>query len=207
MKTSTMFLALVSLAAAELVVRQDAANSTVTAAPGTPTADTSPITVCLSACDPTDVNCRAQCVGGAHPNSAQVSQTNDCINSCSPGSGSAADTDRYNSCVRVCINTHYLSGQSVGIITPGSVASTGTPVVDATSTGAASSASQSTNGVLSSAVSEATRSATRTTGSTGSTGTPSGSATPTSTASNAASGPTLVSAGGLAGLVLAFFAL
>lgn len=155
MKTSTILFTLLSIAsAAELVVRQDTANSTITSAPATATLDNSPQALCLSACDPTDVNCRAQCVGGAHPNSAQVNQTNECIVACPAGDGSAAQTDQYNSCVRGCINSYYLSGQSVGIITPGSVTATGTPSVSASTTG--SSVSQSTGSPQSSGGTQST---------------------------------------------------
>ncbi|MAD87322.1 MAG: hypothetical protein CL912_30560 [Deltaproteobacteria bacterium] len=58
MKTSTILLALLSIASAELVVRQDA-NTTTTPAATITSVDTSPQATCLAACNPADVNCRA----------------------------------------------------------------------------------------------------------------------------------------------------
>ncbi|PVH79144.1 hypothetical protein DL98DRAFT_560841 [Cadophora sp. DSE1049] len=191
MKTSTILFALMSIVSAELVVRQDA-NSTTTPAATITSVDTSPQATCLAACNPTDVNCRAGCVGGAHPNSAQVNQTYECISGCPAGDGSKSQTDQYNTCVANCITSHYL-GSTVGPVPVG----TGTTSVNAQTTGSGSGASQSTGGA-----------GAQTTGSqtTGSEGTASGTAAPTTT-SNAANGHMLVSAGGIAGLFLAFFAL
>ncbi|KAG4413215.1 hypothetical protein IFR04_013640 [Cadophora malorum] len=185
MKTSTILLALLSIASAELVVRQDA-NTTTTPAATITSVDTSPQATCLAACNPADVNCRAACVGGAHPNSVQVNQTYTCISACPVGDGSKSQTDQYNTCVANCITSYYLAS-TVGPVSVG----TGTTSVSAQTTGSGSN-SQSIGGSGSQT--------------TGSDGTAAGTAAPTST-TNAASGPILVSAGGIAGLFLAFFAL
>ncbi|KAK0128452.1 hypothetical protein ONS95_000424 [Cadophora gregata] len=197
MKTSTILLALMSIASAELVVRQDA-NSTTTPAATITSVDTSPQATCLAACNPTDVNCRAGCVGGAHPNSAQVNQTYECITSCPKGDGSKSQTDQYNTCVANCITSHYL-GSTVGPVPVG----TGSASVSAQTTGTGASGSQTTGGAGAQSTSGAQPTGSQTSGSDASA---SGSAAPTTT-SNSANGPILVSAGGLAGLFLAFFAL
>ncbi|KAH7419424.1 hypothetical protein BKA64DRAFT_737610 [Cadophora sp. MPI-SDFR-AT-0126] len=192
MKTFTILFALMSIVtASELVDRQDANTTTVPAATIT-TVDSSPQATCLAACNVSDVNCRAGCVGGAHPNSAQVNQTYDCIAACPLGDGSKSSTDQYNTCVARCITSHYL-GSTVAPVPVG----TGTASVNAQATGSGSSDSQETGGAGAQNTGTQTR---------GSGASATGTAASTST-SNAANGPVLVSAGGIAGLFLAFFAL
>jgi hypothetical protein len=61
-----------------------------------------------------DVNCEAQCIGSAHPNSVQVSETNDCAAKCPQGNGTYSESSNYASCLQACISSYYPTSQTAG---------------------------------------------------------------------------------------------
>lgn len=77
MKYSTVILALV---ASVFAVPQ---GSTITSAPvSVASANLTPQQSCLVTCQAGDVDCQAACIGSAHPNTAQVVDTNKCAAKC-----------------------------------------------------------------------------------------------------------------------------
>ena len=119
MKVTALLLAIMALASAELIPRD---NSTTVASspPATTTWALTPAQICLQGCAAGDVNCQAACVGSAHPNSVQISETNDCIGKCPKGNGTYAESSNYASCLQACISSYYPTSQTVGIVGGGS---------------------------------------------------------------------------------------
>jgi hypothetical protein len=110
MKVAAILLSgLIAVASANVFPRQDS-NSVAT----TTSASLSPQATCLAACPSGDVNCQAACVGTAHPNSAQVNQTNECVAQCPQGDGSTADSEKFAACVQSCISSYFPTSQTVG---------------------------------------------------------------------------------------------
>jgi len=183
MKSTLLFLPLLALASAHLFPRSDTTSTISSSTPPTTTLLTlSPTATCLAACAPGDVTCKAACVGAAHPNSSQVSETNDCAAKCPQGDGSVSASDAYAKCLQACISSYYPTSQTVG------------PVG-----GGGASGSITGNGAA----------ATGPSGSRSSSATPTGSAAATSASKAAAANsvPLVGSAGGLVGLFMAIFAL
>ena len=114
MKTATLLLAFVAIATASLVPR-DNSTSVASSPPVTTTYALSPTQICLQGCTPGDVNCEAACVGSAHPNSLQVSETNECAAQCPQGNGTLSESDGYASCLQACISSYYPTSQTVGV--------------------------------------------------------------------------------------------
>ncbi|KAH6671381.1 hypothetical protein B0J14DRAFT_702380 [Halenospora varia] len=193
MKASTILLGFVAVASANLVQRQG--SSTASVAPTTTSVSLSPTATCLAACPAGDVNCQAACVGTAHPNSAQASQTNDCAAKCVQGNGTTAESLAYAQCIQSCISSYFPTSQTVGAAVGGSTVASGS----ATGTAAAGTGSKTA-----SSGSTATGSA-----ATVATGSSTGTAAPSSTSKAAAANNVarVVSIGGFAGLLMAIFAL
>jgi hypothetical protein len=134
MKAATVLLAFVAVASANLIPRAD---SSVSSPATTTSASLSPTATCLAACSPGDVTCEAACVGAAHPNSSQASETNDCAAQCPKGDGSTAASDAYAQCLAACIASNFPTTQTVGPVgVTGTVTSN---AASATGTGAAAS--------------------------------------------------------------------
>jgi hypothetical protein len=112
MKSAVVLLALAALASASLAPRADS-SSTISSAPTTTILSLSPTATCLAACKPGDVNCEAACVGAAHPNSSQASETNDCAAKCVQGDGSLSASDAYAQCLQACISSYFPTSQTV----------------------------------------------------------------------------------------------
>ncbi|CZR67451.1 uncharacterized protein PAC_17350 [Phialocephala subalpina] len=182
MKTSTILLALAASVSAN--VFHPRADTTSSLSPTTTTYSISPTASCLAACKAGDVTCQAACIGSAHPNSLQVNQTDDCVSKCDKGDGSTSANNAYASCLNGCISSYYPTSQTVSV-----GGSSATSVEAGTTTGTG----------------KATGTGTATTG-TSATGTGSAAAS-SSTGAAANNGPFIASAGSLAGLFLAFFAL
>jgi hypothetical protein len=105
--------------AARIVLAQD---TTSTAAASTVTL--SPTQQCLANCAPSDVTCKAICVGVPHPGATQENLLTTCVGNCDQGDGSAEASAAYASCRNACISSY--------IITSGTAAPSGdisTPVV------------------------------------------------------------------------------
>jgi len=186
MKTSAIILALATFVLGDVVLERD--TTPTTTAPAT-TESLSPELTCLAACSPGDVTCEAACVGAAHPNSAQVNQTDVCVANCPQGDGSQSESDIYAQCVAGCISSYYPTTQTVGPVSVGG--QTTTAAAGATTSGAQTQTSATT------------------TGSGSSTGSASGAAATTTSSKNAGvnNAPYIASVGGFVGLFLAFFAL
>ncbi|CAL3966440.1 unnamed protein product [Diplocarpon coronariae] len=220
MKTTTFLVALAStsVVSASVAARdhgEHAADTTVPTPPTLTSIQLGPTESCLALCSADDVNCRASCVGGASANTDQVNQTYDCISACPQGDGSKAASDAYAVCKDACITSYYLVSQTPGV-TP-TPAPTSVSSVSTTATGSVSSSASDATKATASSTSSATSasgtgsrtaatSATSTRTSSAS-GTESAAATSSSPSSDAANGPSFVSAGSLAAIVLAFFAL
>ncbi|KAN0099108.1 hypothetical protein V8E51_012883 [Hyaloscypha variabilis] len=106
-------------------------------------------------CAAGDVNCEAQCIGSAHPNSVQVSETNECAAKCPQGNGTYSESWNYASCLQACISSYYPTSQTAGAVGGSDTAAatngagvigtmTGTAAEVATGTGPKSSASTPT---------------------------------------------------------------
>jgi hypothetical protein len=106
----------------------------VAAAQTTTSAALSPEQTCLAACSPSDVNCRAICVGVPHPGDAQISATTDCVAACDQGDGSTAASEAYAKCLNGCISSYIITS---GTAAPGGEYTT----AGISATGAAASAS------------------------------------------------------------------
>ncbi|KAF2662978.1 hypothetical protein K491DRAFT_672800 [Lophiostoma macrostomum CBS 122681] len=180
---------IVSLAIGAFALPQDA--STITSAPASAaSAGLTPQQSCAVACDPADVNCKASCLGIAHPNSSQAVETTECAEKCDQGDGSPEATEKYSECVQGCIASYFPSSQTVQV------------------GAAASSAAASLTGSAASAASSGASHAASGTGSqaTG-TGTPSGSAAAASGTGAANLNSVQMAGAGVVGLVMAIFAL
>ncbi|KAK2629354.1 hypothetical protein QTJ16_000174 [Diplocarpon rosae] len=221
MKSITFLAALTSttvVSASVFARHHDGEHAAAVTVPTPPTAtipDLGPTASCLASCAVDDVNCRAACVGGASANTEQVNNTYNCITACPQGDGSKAASDAYAVCKEGCINSYYLVSQTPGA-TP-VAAPTSTPSVSAVPTasvsGTAPAESKPTASVsgYSASVSGVRSSTPTISGTTTTRSTPTGTQTPAAStsqpSSDAANGPKLFSAGGLAAVVLAFFAL
>ncbi|KAF2203741.1 hypothetical protein GQ43DRAFT_438547 [Delitschia confertaspora ATCC 74209] len=165
--------------------------SSVTAAPSAVSVAMSPQQTCLARCDITDVNCKAQCIGGAHPNESQADETTQCARQCDQGSGTTEETDKYAACQQACIASHFPTSQTLGPAqasnAPGKATVTGSAVSGASQTGTFTATGSSSQG----------------------SGTSSASASGTEAAKTGAANSNSVQMGaaGLAGLALAIFAL
>jgi len=142
MKSAVVLLALAALASASLVARVDS-SSTISSTPTTTILSLSPTATCLAACKPGDVNCEAACVGAAHPNSSQASETNDCAAKCPQGNGTLSESNAYAQCLQACISSYYPTSQTVaaaggasGSVTANSATATGTGATGSAATGA-----------------------------------------------------------------------
>ncbi|KAE9375026.1 hypothetical protein N431DRAFT_455735 [Stipitochalara longipes BDJ] len=185
MRPSILILAFTALVSADVIPR-DNSTSIVSSPPSTTTWALTPAQICLQSCTSGDVNCEAQCVGSAHPNSVQVSETNECAAKCPQGNGTYSKSSNYASCLQACISSYYPTSQTAGAVggSDTTVASIGASVTGiATGTGTVSSVATS---------SSATGSA---------------STTPTPNVAAIGLGPLLGSAGGIAGLFVIFLAL
>jgi hypothetical protein len=130
LSTSSVLFTLLSLTTAQ---------SAVSTPPPTTTAySLTPQQSCLASCPAGDVNCQAACVGSAHPNSAQVSETNQCAASCVQGNGSTAETNLYAECLAACISSYYPTSQTAAPVNGVSSAASN---AGTTATGAATKAS------------------------------------------------------------------
>lgn len=119
-------------------------EASVTTAPQTPAAipsGLSPAISCAMSCDPSDVTCKAACLGNARPNASQAIETNECAAKCDQGDGSTADSIAYAKCVDSCINSLFPSSQTA--FAPG--AANGA-AASASAGGAAASAAASATG-------------------------------------------------------------
>jgi len=91
---------------ATLVVCAAAATSS---SPPVPVATQNP---CLKKCadGPADkvVNCYADCLGNPHPSDDQANQTTKCVADCPMSDGSAEGNDEYATCVKGCVDQHYM---------------------------------------------------------------------------------------------------
>jgi hypothetical protein len=101
-----------SVLALSLAAFASAQSTTVSTSPTTTYALT-PQQTCLATCKAGDVNCQAACIGAAHPNSSQVSQTNECAAKCVQGDGSTSQTNLYAQCISACIASYYPTTQTV----------------------------------------------------------------------------------------------
>lgn len=133
LSTSSVLFTLLSLTTAQ---------STVSTTPPTTTAYAlTPQQSCLASCPAGDVNCQAACVGSAHPNSAQVSETNQCAASCVQGNGSTEESNLYAECLAACISSYYPTTQTAAPVNGVSSVATSNPVTTATGTGTGTKAS------------------------------------------------------------------
>ncbi|RYP16463.1 hypothetical protein DL765_005140 [Monosporascus sp. GIB2] len=69
---------------------------------------------CIDACDPDDVNCKANCITVPNPDATAVNETTSCVADCPQGRGSKADNEAYGQCVQSCIDQHYLTTTFTG---------------------------------------------------------------------------------------------
>ena len=136
MKSTAIFLAIVAFTSADLIPR-DNSTSVASSPPSTTTWALTPAQICLQGCASGDVNCQAACVGSAHPNSVQVSETNDCIGKCPKGNGTYAESANYASCMQACISSYYPTSQTVGAVGGGSGTTVASNKATATGTGTA----------------------------------------------------------------------
>jgi hypothetical protein len=136
MKPTALLLAFVALASANLMPR-DNSTSIASPAPATTTYSLTPTQICLQSCAAGDVNCQAACVGSAHPNSVQVSETNDCAAKCPQGNGTYTESENYASCLQACISSYYPTSQTVGAVGGGSASTVASNAASATGTGTA----------------------------------------------------------------------
>ncbi|KAF2736645.1 hypothetical protein EJ04DRAFT_510948 [Polyplosphaeria fusca] len=173
--------------------------SSITSAPASAaSAALTPQVSCALACDPADVTCQASCLGIARPNSSQAVETTECAEKCDQGDGSPEATEKYSQCVQSCISNFFPSSQTAlapaaGSAGASSAASGGASATGAAASAASSGASQAPSGTGAEA--------------TGASGTPTGAASPSSTTGAANSNHVQAAGAGIAGLVLALFAL
>jgi len=187
------FTAVVGLSAMVAAMPQN----TITAAP-VPTAagfDSaySSTLACISACGPGNVYCQADCQGLPTPDKGALDATHDCVAACPPG-GDAAKNAAFADCQAACVSSLYwvASGTWSSYVVP-------------TAAGFSSAPAQTTDGVNAETTAASNSGASASKGaktSSATSGAPSASGTPNSGAFVAAS-PLL----GVAGLVLAVFAL
>ncbi|KAF2187855.1 hypothetical protein K469DRAFT_704817 [Zopfia rhizophila CBS 207.26] len=178
-----------SLAAGAFAIPQ---ASSVTAAPSAASAALTPQQSCAVACPAGDVDCQAKCLGIAHPNSSQASETNECAAKCDQGDGSPAATEKFSQCVQGCIASFFPTSQTAGVPAAGSNA----PSAAASATGAAASAASGASRAASGTGAEATG-----------TSSASGSAASASSTGAASSNNIQLTGAGIAGLFMALFAL
>ncbi|OCK81241.1 hypothetical protein K432DRAFT_326701 [Lepidopterella palustris CBS 459.81] len=124
-----------------------AASSTITEA-ATTVAGLTPAQTCLLSCSAGDVNCQAQCVGAAHPNSSQADQTNQCAGKCDQGDGSPAATEKYSQCVQACISSYFPTSQTVAAAVGSGVASNAATISGTAAGSSGPSAGASKTGTL-----------------------------------------------------------
>jgi len=70
--------------------------------------------ICLEACDESDVNCRAACLGVPRPNEEDIAATEKCARACDQGNGTPEDIDAYGQCLLTCYDTHFLPTSTGG---------------------------------------------------------------------------------------------
>lgn len=111
--------------------------STITSAPATTSAPSNltPQQSCAIACDPSDLACRAACVGVARPNASQAVETTECAARCDQGNGSPADTQKYSDCVQSCISSLFPSSQTVSLANGAAGSNSNTNAASATGSG------------------------------------------------------------------------
>jgi hypothetical protein len=63
---------------------------------------------------PTDVCCRAGCVGVPCPNASMANATNNCVAACPKGSGTPSDTASYSTCIRGCYSSLFFPASATG---------------------------------------------------------------------------------------------
>ncbi|KAF2132538.1 hypothetical protein P153DRAFT_363848 [Dothidotthia symphoricarpi CBS 119687] len=122
--------------------------SSITSAPATtaaPSNYTSQLS-CASACDATDVDCRAACLGVAHPNASQAIETTECAASCDQGDGSTEDTQKFSDCVQGCIYSLYPSSQTFSLANAAIVSSAASAVGSVTNSASATATGSATTG-------------------------------------------------------------
>lgn len=128
MKLATLLLGFIAIASADLLTR-DNSTSAISSPPSTTSWALTPAQICLQSCTAGDVNCEAQCIGSAHPNSVQVSETNECAAKCPQGNGTYSESSDYASCLQACISSYYPTSQTAGVRVGGTtVASNGASV-------------------------------------------------------------------------------
>lgn len=124
---------LVTLVAGVFAIPQ---QGSVTSAPATTAAiSLTPQQTCLATCNPSDVTCRAACLGIARPNSKQAVDTNECVAKCDQGDGSKEATDKYTECRNACIASIFPSTQTIAPFGPGGVASNAASATASAATG------------------------------------------------------------------------
>ncbi|KAK4895158.1 hypothetical protein LTR27_006767 [Elasticomyces elasticus] len=72
--------------------------------------EVSPKERCLTQCSPSDIACKARCVGVPNPSPAQIAATNKCEAACPQGNGTAVETQFYAACLQKCVDSFYFSG-------------------------------------------------------------------------------------------------
>ncbi|KAJ5718885.1 uncharacterized protein N7483_009967 [Penicillium malachiteum] len=92
-----VFFALLALVAAE---------NTTAEAPAT-TVVISPEAQCAKNCNNKDVCCIAKCYHVPCPSNSQANDTNKCVAACPQGTGTPADTKKYEDCEQSCYASHF----------------------------------------------------------------------------------------------------
>ncbi|ORY00224.1 hypothetical protein BCR34DRAFT_638345 [Clohesyomyces aquaticus] len=149
---------------------------------------------CLASCNASDVTCRAQCLGVARPNESQVADTNACAYKCDQGDGSPAATEKYGQCLQSCYASFFPSSQTL-----------------APAAGASNAASHAASNAASATVTTGAQSIAASASGTGAkpsgTSSASGSASSASPTGAANVNSIQIAGAGIAGLVMAIFAL
>jgi len=101
-------------------------------------ATSSAMLTCLQNCNPSDVNCRANCVGVPNPTSTQAAQTVQCVSQCNQN-----DTTAFTNCRNGCISSNFMAGQPSSGSTPSSA-----PSAPSASTGNSSNGTNATSAAM-----------------------------------------------------------
>ncbi|CAH0049632.1 unnamed protein product [Clonostachys solani] len=135
------------------------------------TPEQSSVAACYSACDVTDVSCRAKCNPVPNPSDDQANKTVECVSKCDQGNGTESDIAAYTTCQNKCISDFYYNDKNGGTpnsasngaaTTTGSSGSSQTSgSSSATGTGASASASGSSTATASGSQSSETGAAAR----------------------------------------------
>jgi len=153
--SSVLLTALLALGTHAMPQNNDATSTTTATVSqvATPTISLTPQQTCLQKCNAGDVNCQAACVGVPYPNDQQMVDVTSCVAACDQGDGSPEATDRYAACSQKCITSIILSPSTPAAGGAGQSAASNTASATGASGSAASRASSATGSATSAAAS------------------------------------------------------